>query len=135
MRYISALIVTGSSSLQDGLLALATAIPQIKVIGEASDAALAIRTVSERCPALVLLDTHLSDGEAWRVLKHIKSGCPQTRCVVLADDVEQRREAEALGADVVLVKGTPPERLIAAIERLLPQRKRVRRKECFTHTI
>ena len=129
MRHLSALIVAGSSALQDGLLALVSAIPQIKVVGEAADAALAIRTVSEHCPDLVLLDTCLPDREAWRALECIKSGCPRTRCIVVADDVEQRREAEALGADAVLVKGTPPEKVIAAIERMLPQRGCERRQE------
>ena len=116
-----ALIVTGSGSLQSGLLALTTAIPRIEVVGEASNASVALGMIGEHRPDLVLLDTDLAGDEEWTVLKGIKAQWPQIRCIVLADDVRQQRQAEAFGADVVLLKGTRPAKLIAAIERLLSQ--------------
>jgi two-component system nitrate/nitrite response regulator NarL len=113
------LIVVRPGSLQNGLLALTTAIPRVKVVGEASDAASALRMVSEHRPALVLLDTGLPGNEAWMVLGCIKRDWPQTRCIVLAGDVKQQREAGVLGADVTLLEGAPPARLVAAIEQLM----------------
>jgi len=46
------------------------------------------------------------------------------RCIALADDVHQQQEAEAAGADVVLLKGFPAARLIATIEGLLSQEEK-----------
>jgi hypothetical protein len=43
------------------------------------------------------------------------------RCIFLANDVQQHQEAEAAGADAVLLEGFPAGRLVAAIVRLLPQ--------------
>jgi DNA-binding NarL/FixJ family response regulator len=117
----SALIVTGVNSLQNGLLALTTAMPQLEVVDEAGDASMALRIVDEHRPDLVLLDADLPGNQAWAVLKHIKAGCPHTHCIVLADDVQQQKEAETLGADAVVLKGTPPAKLVAAIEGLLPR--------------
>ena len=120
-EHILALIVSGLGCLQNGLTALMTAIPQVDVVGEVGDASQALEMVSEHHPDLVLLDTDLPGDEEWRVLRQIKVERPQTCCIVLADDVQQQQEAETLGADAVVLKGTPPAKLIAAIEGLLPQ--------------
>jgi DNA-binding NarL/FixJ family response regulator len=114
-----ALIVTGPGSLQNGLLALMTAMPQIEVVGEADDAAAALEWVAECSPDLVLLDGNLAGSETWALLRQIKNDCPATRCIALADDVPQQQQAEAAGADIALVKGFAPAQLIEAVDRLL----------------
>jgi DNA-binding NarL/FixJ family response regulator len=114
-----ALIVTGPGSLQNGLLALMTAMPQIEVIGEAGDAIAALEMIAEHRPDLVLLDTDLPGSEPWTLLQRIKHDWPATRCIALAENVAQQQEAEAAGADIALVKGFPPAKLIAAVESLL----------------
>jgi DNA-binding NarL/FixJ family response regulator len=119
MTKIHALIVTAPGSLQNGLLALMTAVPEIEVVGEASSASAALEMVAERSPDLVLLDGKLADHEPWAMLEQIKKNWPAIRCIVLAEDVPQQREAEASGADIALVKGFAPVQLIAAVERLL----------------
>jgi DNA-binding NarL/FixJ family response regulator len=115
-----ALIITGPGSLQKGLLALMTAIPRVNVIGEVADGLQALEVIRKHRPNLVLLDTNLPGDEGWRVLRQIRSQWPKIRCIVLADDVQQQRNAEALGADVVLLKGFPPAKLATTIEKLLP---------------
>jgi hypothetical protein len=40
----------------------------------------------------------------------------------MANDAREQEEAGAAGADVVLLKGTSPTKLVAALVRLLPQR-------------
>jgi DNA-binding NarL/FixJ family response regulator len=115
-----ALIVTGPGSLQNGLLALMTAMPQIEVVGEAEDASSALQMVVEHRPDLVLLDMDLPGTEPWALLRQIKNDWPATRCIALAEDVQHQQDSEAAGADVALVKGFPPAQLIATIKRLLP---------------
>ena len=116
-----ALIVTGPGSLQNGLVALITTMPQIHAVLVAEEATVALRMIANHRPALVLLDMILPRNGAGTVLKEIKTRWPSTRCIALADDVQQQQEAEAAGADVVLIKGYPAARLIAAIEGLLSQ--------------
>lgn len=116
------LIVTARGYLQNGLEALMTAIPGVDALDEVNDGAMALKVVDEHRPHLVLLDTDLPGDEEWWVLRQIKAQWPCTQCLVLADNVQQKREAEALGADLVLVKGFPPAKLAETVERLLPQR-------------
>ena len=55
------------------------------------------------------------------MLAQIKAECPQTRCVVLADQARQERLAKMAGADVVVLKGYPASKLVATIKDMLPQ--------------
>ena len=116
-----ALIVTGLGSLQNGLVAIMTTMPQIQVILVAEEASRALRMIADHRPALVLLDVVLPGDEEGTVLKEFRTRWPSTRCIVLTDDVQQQQGAEAAGADAVLIKGFPAANLIAAIEGLLSQ--------------
>jgi DNA-binding NarL/FixJ family response regulator len=118
-NHTRALIVTHRGSLQNGLQALMMSIPQVDIIGQVGDGDLALEMVCGRHPDLVLLDTDLPNGEEWQVLKQVKTLQPETRCIVLADDVGQQQQARILGADVVLLKGFPPAKLADIIEKLL----------------
>ena len=70
---------------------------------------------------MVVLDMVLPGNRAGTVLKEIRTRWPLTRCIVLADDVQQQQESEAAGADAVLIKGFPAVKLVATIEGLLSQ--------------
>jgi DNA-binding NarL/FixJ family response regulator len=124
-----AMIVTRPGSLQNGLLALMTAMPQIEIVGEAEDASSALQMVVEHRPDLVLLDMDLPGDDPCALLRQIKNDWPATCCIALADDVPHQQESDAAGADVALVKGFPPAQLIATIEGLLQGRERARDKE------
>ena len=114
-----ALIVAGPGALQNGLLALMTAMPNMEVVGEADDASAALEMVAQHRPNLVLLDTNLPGNEPSALLRQIKYNWPATRCIALADDVQHQQESKAAGADIALVKGFAPTQLIAAVDRLL----------------
>ncbi len=98
---------------------LMTTIPQVAVVNAVGDTGALWGPDSERQPDLILLDPHLSDTPVGSAVQQIQSRCPQTRCLVLADSVQQQQEAEAAGAHRVLLKGLPGARLSAAIEGLL----------------
>jgi DNA-binding NarL/FixJ family response regulator len=127
------LIVTAPGSLQNGLLALMTAMPKTEVVGEAGDASAALEMVVEYRPHLVLLDAALTANDRWELLRQIKNARPATRCIALVDDVPQQQQARAGGADIALVKGFPPAKLIATIEGLLQVRERARSKGAAEH--
>jgi DNA-binding NarL/FixJ family response regulator len=121
MRPTLALIATRPGSLQDSLVALMTTMHQVNAVLIAEDAASALRTMAQHRPALVVLELDLSAEERHTTLQEIKTRWPLTRCIALADDVQGQQEAESAGADVVLIKGYPAAKLIAAIEGLLSQ--------------
>jgi len=117
----SALIVAKPGPLRDGLYALMEAMPQIGSVYAAEDVPSAPETTFKDGLALVLLDSVPGCNDVWMGVRRAKARWPQARCVLLVDNVEQHNEAEAAGADAVLLKGLPAPRLVASIVRLLPQ--------------
>jgi DNA-binding NarL/FixJ family response regulator len=118
---VLALIVAHPGPVRDGLRALLTAIPQVESSKEVDDASSALRIVKEHHPALVLISVDLSGDEVWDLLRQIKAERPQTRSILLVNDVQQQRLAQAAGADGVLLEGSPASKLSTTIKSLLPQ--------------
>jgi DNA-binding NarL/FixJ family response regulator len=75
----------------------------------------------ECSPALVLMESNAGGKDVWITVRRVKARWPTARCIFLINDVQQCQEAEAAGADVVLLEGFPAGRLVAAIVKLLPQ--------------
>jgi DNA-binding NarL/FixJ family response regulator len=78
MTNSNAVIVTGPGSLQNGLLALMTAMPQIGVVGEAEDASAALEMVAEHRPDLLVVITtgnEASLGGVEEAILTIASAC------------------------------------------------------------
>jgi DNA-binding NarL/FixJ family response regulator len=117
---VSALIAAQPGSLRVSLRALLMVMPQIETVRQTDDALATLRIAMEYRPALVLLDAEAFNGEFPEMIRTIKAGVKQSRCLILANDVQQQQKARAAGADVALVKGFPAAKLFKAIEDLLP---------------
>jgi DNA-binding NarL/FixJ family response regulator len=119
VRPTLALIAIRPGHLQDSLVALTTTIPQVKSVLIAEDAVSVLRTAAQHRPALVVLEMSLGVEETRTVLGEVRSRWPLTRCLALADCVEQEEEAESAGADAVLIKGFTAAKFAETIEGLL----------------
>ena len=115
-KTVLALVVSGSGSLQNGLLALVTTIPQISAVLVAEDTNSALRMVENHQPGLVILDMSLPEMQD--VITQIKAQHPRIQLIVLVDDIAQEDSAEALGVDHVLIKGFSAQKLVAIVEKL-----------------
>lgn len=119
MRSTLILIVVNASTLQDGLLALMTTIPQIGVVLVAEDQSSAMRMVDDHRPRLVVLDVALFRKKTQALTAQLSAQSPPGQTIDLADDSEQKEEAKAAGIDNVLLKGFSATEFIAAIEAVL----------------
>jgi DNA-binding NarL/FixJ family response regulator len=118
-RNASILIAARPCRMRDSLRFLLKTVPGIEIVGQADDSASALRMVTEHHPMLVLLDTNLPGEGVSTVVRQIKANGSQSRCLVLAGDAWQQREARDAGADVALLKGFPAARLVEAVGELL----------------
>jgi len=115
----SVLIIARPCPLRDGLQALMIAMPQIEIVNKADDIRSAMQMSLEHQPTLVLLDADLAGGETWLTVRQVRGRWPQSRCVFLANDVQQQQAAETAGTDAALLKGFPAARLFAVLVSLL----------------
>jgi len=120
-KTVLALVVSSSGSFQNGLLALVTTIPQISAVLVAEDIESALRMVENHHPALVILD--MSYLKVQEVVEQIKAQCPRIHLIVLAEDIAQQEQGKASGADSVLIKGFPAQKLIVIVENIINRRE------------
>jgi DNA-binding NarL/FixJ family response regulator len=118
-----ALIVVRSGPLRDGLEALMATVSRIEIVDKGESAPAALSLVHSCRPDLLLLDAGLSGDESCNLLIECQRAHPGLRCIVLADDAEQVREARVAGADAVFLKGFPADKFVRTVERLVFDRK------------
>jgi DNA-binding NarL/FixJ family response regulator len=124
---VSTLIVARPGPLRDGMEALLASVHQVQVIGKAGRAAKAL-CIASGCPLdLLLIEAGLPCDGVSRVLAFCRGQRPGLRCIVLADNAQEAREARALEVDAVFLQGFPPDRFVRTVERLLSNRMTGRR--------
>ena len=111
-----ALVVANSGSLQNGLLALITTLPQIKSSLVAEDVVSALKLFEVHQPALVILDE--DQLMAQDAIKEIYAKWPKIHIIALSSDISLENNLKILGADVVLVKGFTVKKLIDELDKL-----------------
>ena len=116
-----ALIVANPGRIRDSLKTMLRAVPHIQTIYQANDAPTASKIISQYRPALVLLDSKLANNDIQSVSRQIKTESPQTRCIVLVDNVQQQWMAKVTDADTVLAIGCPATKFLTTIEGLLAE--------------
>lgn len=109
------LIADDSAHARAGLCALLATWPELAVIGEATDGGEALRLVSEHHPDVVLMDLQMPGVDGLEATRQIKQQHPAVSVVILSVYTSMQQAALAAGADTFVVKGSAPERLLAAL--------------------
>ena len=109
------LIVDDSARARDGLRALLETWPEITIVGEAANGQEPMRLVAERLPDVVLMDLQMPVMDGVQATRLIKQQWPAITVVALTMYVAEQEAALAARADAFVLKGSPPERLLAAL--------------------
>ncbi|MDZ5447691.1 response regulator transcription factor [Micromonospora sp. 4G57] len=117
---IRVLVVDDQVLIRAGLAALIRAAPGFEVVGEASNGDEAVALAAVTGPDVVLMDIRMPDLDGITATCRILDGAPvdPPRILVLTtfDLDEYVYEALRVGASGFLLKDTPPERLLPAIQ-------------------
>ena len=117
---IGILIVDGQAVSRAGLHHLLESYPGLRIVGEAADGVQAVSETLELGPQVVLMDTHLPEGQSLEALRQIKQLNLDTKVLLLAtqDREEYLYEALRAGADGYILKDIVPDELVQAIQRV-----------------
>lgn len=116
---ITVLVVDDEALIRGGLRALVGSVPDMTVVGEASNGVEAIQAVHTLHPDVALVDIRMPvmDGLAAtrRILQTAPAGATRVLVVTTFDRDEHVFEALRAGASGFILKDTPPEQLLEAI--------------------
>ena len=112
---IRVLIADDSTRAREGLRILLATWPEVIVIGEATNGQEALHRVAHDQPDVVLMDIQMPVLDGVQTTRLIKQQWPAITVIVLTMYPTERSAALAAGADAFLMKGGPPDRLLAAL--------------------
>jgi DNA-binding NarL/FixJ family response regulator len=115
---IRILVVDDHHVVRQGLVALLNIMPEIKVVGEASDGLQAIELYRSLRPDITLMDLQLPKLTGVEAIQKIRADDPAARFVVLTtfDGDEDIFRALQAGAKAYLLKGMTIEELLSTIQ-------------------
>ncbi|MDI4634068.1 response regulator [Pelomonas sp. V22] len=121
MQAISVMVVDDHTLFRRGLIALLSQDPGIRVVGEAADAADALRRAQELQPDVMLLDNHMPGVSGVALLPALREQLPALRVLMLTVSEDEQDLAAALrnGAQGYLLKTMDGEDLVAALQRTM----------------
>jgi two-component system, NarL family, nitrate/nitrite response regulator NarL len=116
-KAIRILIADGQPIFCQGLRKVIETQADLRVVGETSDGAEALKLARDHAPDILLLDAAIAGLAALRVLRDVQSSAPSVRTIFLAAEAETSETVEALkfGARGVMRKESPPDLLLKAI--------------------
>jgi NarL family two-component system response regulator LiaR len=115
---IRVLLVDDHAVVRKGLLALFDQEPAIEVIGEAETGEQAIQRADQLRPDVVLMDLEMAGLGGVEATRQIRERQPDVRIIILTSHAAEEDVFPALkaGAQAYLLKHSPPEEIIRAIE-------------------
>ena len=121
MSPVRLLVVDDHTLFRRGLVALLAGDVTLHVVGEAADAAEAVRKAQALQPDLVLLDNHLPGATGVQAIPDLKEAAPAARIVLLtvSEDGDDLQAALQSGANAYLLKTIEGEVLADAIHRVM----------------
>lgn len=115
---VRVLICDDQAVVCEGLELILSADPQIEVVGLAYDGSEALEMIPGARPELVLMDLKMPVMNGIHATREIKKKYPEIKVLVLTTFGEDEWVFDAVrsGADGYLLKGTPRDKLVAAVK-------------------
>lgn len=118
MKPIRLLLVDDQALFREGLRILLEQKPQLTIVGEAGDGEQALDAARFHQPDIILMDLRMPRLNGVEATRRIRTEMPHIRIIVLTtfEDDEEVFDALAAGASGYLLKASPSERVVEAVE-------------------
>jgi DNA-binding NarL/FixJ family response regulator len=114
------LLVDDHELVRQGIAAMLTGSPDLKVVGEAKTGREALEVARRELPDVVLMDVRMPDMDGLEATKRIKEERPRTAVIMLTmhDNPSYLRDAVRAGAAGYLLKDVSKDELIDAVKQV-----------------
>ncbi len=117
---VSVLIVDDHAVVRQGLQALLTSRPEVRVVGEAADGAQALQLAQALRPDVILLDLLMPEMDGVAVMQQVRQAGLRSKILILSSSLDDERVLAAMraGADGYILKASRVGELVQAIVRV-----------------
>jgi len=117
----SVFLVDDHPMVREALTSLINRFPDLRVCGEAENAADALAAIRRAKPAVAIVDLSLKEGSGLDLIKTIKTHSPATSVIVVSMHDERRYAERTIraGARGYIMKGESSSKIIGAIREVL----------------
>jgi len=115
---VATIIVSRPGVIRQALRTMLAVLPQIEITDAVGGGLRALNLARQNRPALLIIDSSLPEDEILALLRQIKQEQPLVRCLVVAETTRQQAAVLAQGADAVILRSEPTERLVEALNNL-----------------
>jgi DNA-binding NarL/FixJ family response regulator len=121
LKTYSILLADDLTLVREGLAALCESQPHLRIVGQCSEGAAALRIIEEQRPDIAVLDLNLPDLYTLEIVRRVKEANLPTRVVVLSTRKDRKTVVEALrcGVNAFLLKTGPSHQLLEAFQQIL----------------
>jgi len=116
-RPISVVFADDHEVIREGLVALYSSNPELRVVGQCSDGVSALEMIQSLSPDVAIIDLEMPKLHGLELIRQLRHLRHPTKLVVLSMSRDEQTASEALraGADGYLPKDSPPRHVLAAI--------------------
>jgi two-component system response regulator DesR len=98
--------------------------PELRIVGESTDASSLLTQAEELKPDLVLLDWELPGNSITALIESMRQSKPPCQVIILARRPESKQAALTVGANAFVSKTDPADSLLQTLHRLLKPQER-----------
>ena len=118
LEKVATIIVSRPGVIRQALRAMLALLPQLEITAAVGGGLSALELARQHRPALLVIDSSLPEDEVLALLRQIKQEQSLVRCLVVAETTRQQAVVLAQGADAVILRSDPSERLVDALNNL-----------------
>ncbi len=120
-RPISVVFADDHEVIREGLVALYSSNPELRVVGQCSDGVSALEMIQSLNPDVAIIDLEMPKLHGLELIRQLRHLRHPTKLVVLSMSRDEQTASEALraGADGYLPKDSPPRHVLAAIHHII----------------
>jgi two-component system, NarL family, nitrate/nitrite response regulator NarL len=115
---IKVLLADDHPLVREGIRASLATHDQVRIVGEASSGEEAVQLAQKLSPDVVLMDLTMPGIGGFEATKRLRKVSPKARCIIVSMHAEREyvRQVAACGAKGYVLKDSPPQHLLQAIE-------------------